>query len=310
MKPVSLIPASEDEWLSLRQCDVTSTDAASLFGVSPYMTPFELWHRKNGTLPPDFEPNERMRWGTRLESAIAHGVAEDRGWKIRPKKEYMRLEDLRLGASFDFEILNEEAILEIKNVDAMQFRENWVIEDGELLEAPLYIEFQVQAQLAVSGKPKAYIAAFVGGNSVKVIERSPDPQIIEAIKIKAAEFWKSIAEQKPPAPDFHADYAAISKLYCHAQEGKIQDVGSDPWYQAKIEEYKHAKSQCEWWTRSVEAVKAELRIKVGDCSRVFGDGFSISGGIVKRKGYAVADTEYRNFRIILKGKKNEKSFNS
>ena len=37
---------SEQAWLQQRAKDVTSTEVSALFGLSPYMTEFELWHRK------------------------------------------------------------------------------------------------------------------------------------------------------------------------------------------------------------------------------------------------------------------------
>jgi hypothetical protein len=74
-----ITPDSQDHWLQLRTQDVTSTESAALFGMSPYVTQFELWHRKKSGEQPEFKTNERMRWGNRLEAAIAHGIAEERG---------------------------------------------------------------------------------------------------------------------------------------------------------------------------------------------------------------------------------------
>ena len=62
---------TEAAWLKARQQDVTSTESAALFGMSPYTTHFELWHRKHSNTAPEFKSNERMKWGNRLEAAIA-----------------------------------------------------------------------------------------------------------------------------------------------------------------------------------------------------------------------------------------------
>ena len=59
----SIIPASEEEWLKLRTLDVTSTESPALFGLSPYMTKFELWHRKKSGEVYTIKDNERMFWG-------------------------------------------------------------------------------------------------------------------------------------------------------------------------------------------------------------------------------------------------------
>ena len=39
-------PATEEEWLALRDLDVTSTMASALYGLSPYLTEYELYHER------------------------------------------------------------------------------------------------------------------------------------------------------------------------------------------------------------------------------------------------------------------------
>ena len=91
---------TREAWLAERARDITSTDVAALFGVSPYLTRFELWHRKHGTpeaAPEELDDVERVRWGQRLQDAIARGAGEDRGWAIHPETDYVRIADLRIG---------------------------------------------------------------------------------------------------------------------------------------------------------------------------------------------------------------------
>ena len=148
MKQV-FIPKNQEEWLRLRLRDVTSTEVSALFGLNPYITEFELWHQKKNQEIVNFEIGERGKWGKRLEGIIAAGIAEDEGWRIRRMDEYIRQEEKFMGASFDFEILDDEGILEVKNVDSFIFKDGWIV-DGDNLEAPPHIELQVQSQLAVS----------------------------------------------------------------------------------------------------------------------------------------------------------------
>src|SRR5690606_13565282 len=161
-------PADEAAWHALRAQDLTSTDIAALFNLSPYKTHFELWHEKKSGEPVRIQQNERMKWGNRLEASVALGIAEDRGWTVRPLKEYGRLPGLRLGSSFDFRVIAkisnspgygtnldpdgvgwtrddspDDAILEIKCVDFRAFRDGWTVED-DYIEAPPHIEIQVQ----------------------------------------------------------------------------------------------------------------------------------------------------------------------
>src|SRR3546814_435201 len=98
--PVLIHPESEAHWLSLRAEDVTSTESPALFGLSPYATAFELHHRKTGKLSANFEQNERMIWGRRLERVIASAVGEEQGVKVRRLSAYIRHDTVsRMGAS-------------------------------------------------------------------------------------------------------------------------------------------------------------------------------------------------------------------
>lgn len=223
---------SEDQWLAMRARDLTSTEIAALFGMSPYETRLQLWHRKAEGAVVKIEENERMRWGSRLEAAIAAGIAEERGWKIERRDVYGRIPSWRLGASFDYEILHPNAaLLEIKNVDALQFRRKWTPE-GDTFAPPPHIELQLQAEMLVGGFDRIYVAALVGGNTPHVVERAIDADICERILAESEAFWASIRDNQPPEPDYvkDADYLR-QELYPHADEGREVEAGqaADAW---------------------------------------------------------------------------------
>jgi len=127
MNIVSILPESKKHWLELRSKVITSTEASALFNLNPYMTQFELWHRKKNLDIVEIDENERMKWGNYLQDAIASGIAQENNWQIRPMKEFLIDTDLQAGSSFDFEITSEPAILEIKNVDSLALHSQLVI---------------------------------------------------------------------------------------------------------------------------------------------------------------------------------------
>jgi len=206
----SILPESKEHWLSLRLNDITSTEISALFGISPYMTEFELFHKKVRMKDYPFEVNERMMWGTRLESSIAYGVAEDKGWDIEPYKSYVSIPEAKLGASFDFIFKDRSALVEIKNVDSLQYHQKW-IDDGINLEAPPHIELQAQHQMLVSGVPKCFICALVGGNNLVVIERNYSEAIGNAIIKKAIDFWSKVQCGIEPEINFDRDAGFIKE---------------------------------------------------------------------------------------------------
>lgn len=290
-----ITPEDREHWLRLRMEDLTSTEVAALFGISPYLTRFELHHRKRSGEVVEFEPTERMRWGTRLEDAIAAGIAEDRGWKTRRINRYMRIPDLRAGSSFDYEIVGDEtAILEVKNVDGIIFAQQWEEADDGSIEAPPHIEIQVQHQLLVSGREKAYIGALIGGNRVVVLERVPDPAVQQRIIEEVGAFWSAT---EPPEIDYARDAAFVASLYAYAEPGKvIEDPGIGDFiqeYQAAGEDEKKAKE-------AKDAAKAKILEAIGDAEKVLGEGWSVSAGMVGPAEIAYTRKGYRGFRVNRK----------
>lgn len=298
-----------EEWRRLRSRDITSTESAALFGLSPYVTPFELWHRKRAGEIVELEPNERMKWGTRLQDPIAAGIAEDQGWKIRRRAQYERLPDRRLGASFDFTILGGDGgdggdgLLEVKNVDPLILRDEWVV-DGEDVEAPPHIEMQVQHQLLVSGLRYAYIGALVGGNRAVLIRREPAPEIHESILAKADGFWKSVEAGVAPKPDFSRDADFIAKLYSSVKPGRVIDVAGDEEIADLVGHYRQCREAIEEHEAHKKEIKARLLTKIGDAEKALGKGFSISAGAVKPTRVEAYDRAgYRDFRVTVKKSK-------
>jgi len=286
---------SEDEWRELRARDVTSTEVAALFNASPYVTSFELWHRKKDKLVVNFDLGERAEWGQYLEPVIAKRICQLKGWTGREMKEYIRDPEAKIGASFDWLVNDtgnpdapesEWAILEIKNVDSLIFKDGWIVGDEESdgIEAPPHIEFQVQAQLAVTRRARAYIGVLIGGNRVEVIRRDADENIIKAIRLKVRQFWASIERNEQPAPDFSRDMETIARLYGYAEPNKVLDaretqVGEELMALAVrdgqlLEQEKELKL-----ARST--IKAKTLTLVGDAEKVLlSPGFSVTASLV------------------------------
>lgn len=271
-----------EAWLAARQRDVTSTESAALFGMSPYMTAFELWHRKRSGQVPAFASNERMAWGNHLEAAIAAGIAEQQGWTVTPMKDYWRLPAERIGSSFDFMItsLGEPAHLELKNVDYLTFKRDWLKHDDGTIEAAAHIEMQIQHQMLVSGFKRSFIGALIGGNKGLVIERERDEQVIAAMRAKIAEFWRTVdAGEEPPAV-FPDDAEAVIAQLNYAEPGKILDASGDNEIAVLCAEYKRAAAAEKNAAEDKKTAQAKLLQKIGDAEKVRAAGFKLSATMI------------------------------
>jgi putative phage-type endonuclease len=304
---------SEAEWLAMRDKDLTSTEAAALFGCSPYATTYELYHRKTGQLVVDFESNDRVVWGNRLESAIAFGIAEDHGLIVEPFKVYARIPELRMGSSFDFKIVglvdgftgdetyrdlfreNGPGIMEVKNVDGLQFKRGWIA-DGEIMEAPPHIELQVQHQQEVADMEWTVIAPLVGGNTPMPFVRMRDRQIGEAIREKVAEFWKMVDTGKAPDPDFNVDGSTIAALLAN-DNGETIDMSDNNRLAEVVAEHAKASADFKDAETRKDAAKAEILIIIGENKTVIGTGFKISAGSVKESPGTLVEPHMIGTRI-------------
>ncbi len=261
------------------------------------MTPWEMWNLKKSGVDVEFKSNSRVKWGSRLEAVIAEGIAQDRGWKIKPMKGYGLIKDLKLGSSFDFKIPSENAILEIKNVDSLVYKKKW-----DEFNAPNHIELQVQHQMLVSGLKKAYICAFVGGNDFHVIERYANQEIQNSILEKAAAFWKSIDDNIEPKIDYERDAEFLIALNQLVDPGTVYDGPVDQ-LEKLVTKYKELGLAENKIKADKTSLKAQMMEIIGDKEKVKSENFSISSGMIGEKTVNYTTKPYRDFRVFLKGEK-------
>mgnify|MGYP002632990268 CR=1 FL=1 len=296
-----IITKSDEEWLALRGKDVTSTESAALFNMSPHITELELFHRKKTGDLASFESNARMKAGIALEGAIADLASQELGCEVKPFKVYATDQD-RMGSSFDYKIMDGKFkgwLLEIKNVDFLVYRDNWLDD-----EAPDHIEVQCQHQLEMTGRDGIIIACLVGGNDLKLIERPRNHKMGAGIRQRIQKFWQDIKEGNEPKPDFSRDADFIISL--HRQAGiEIEVLGPQDRVSGLMERYYESRRVVKEAEAESKAIKAEMLTMVGDTTGkvIYGD-LSLSCGEVK-ESFVEAYTRkgYRSFRINRKKSK-------
>jgi predicted phage-related endonuclease len=264
---LDIIPiTSREQWHAERAKDVTSTQVAALFDASPYLTHLELWHQKANGYFEEFVADDRVRWGDRLEAAIADGVAEELNLAGMAKANfYHRDTALRLGASFDFEAQDDNGqrvLVEVKNVDAWEFREKWNGE-GDSLMAPPHIELQVQTQLMLRWSARyAIIAVLVGGNTLHTLRRERDDELAEEIRNRVFAFWRSVEAHQPPPADYVRDADLLLSHVYSRTDGR--EIEADAAIEGMVEQWLKAKAAAEL----VRPLQAHIAEMVGTASRV------------------------------------------
>src|ERR1700751_3742203 len=79
---------SREDWLSVRKNGIGGSDAAAAVGLSPYLSPLELWLIKTGrdaNLPrPDpQDTTEPVYWGALLEPIVAASYTKQTRNRVR-----------------------------------------------------------------------------------------------------------------------------------------------------------------------------------------------------------------------------------
>lgn len=289
---------TEKEWLALRKLDLTSTEAAGLLNAGAYdnaRTMYELYQVKSGAVEAkEFKGSDRTVWGNRLEAAIATGIAEDLGLIVSPFKVYVRIPEMRMGSSFDFKIVgivegfsgDETArdmfrkhgagIMEVKNIDSLQFKRNW-IEDGEEIEATPQIELQAQWQMEVADLNWALLAPLVGGNTPKPVIRLRDREAGDVLRQAAAELWARVAKGNAPAPDFEKDAGIIGRLYA-ADDGSHCDLSNNHRLIELCAIHEAEKKRKKDAEDKQKAAKAEILTIIQQHKTTYADKFTITAG--------------------------------
>lgn len=299
--PMPVIRVENDaHWRALRAQHIGGSEVAALFGENPYLTAFELWHRKAQNLPePDLSDNERVFWGDILEPAIAAGVSKKKPeWTIRKVRRYhSKLPELALGGSLDHEIVATSrgpGVLEIKTADWLVAK-RW--EDDS---PPLAYDLQLQTYFALTGRSWGCMAVLIGGNELRLFEYERRPKTIEIIEAKVAEFWKSIKEGREPKPDFAKDAATVGAIYASTTEGRTIDLSMSNRAPELLAEY--AKAQADEKDAEIrkKAAKAELLTLIGSAERAFCGEYTVSCKMIGSKEISYTRSAYRDFRISEK----------
>ncbi len=301
MNAVSQIVAGDGDD-AFRSSVVGASEVAALFGCHPWLTEFELWHRKAGTIStPDFGDNERAFWGVRLEPVIIDAACERYGYqKLETPK---RLDNGKgLGGHPDQIAMcprRGRGILEVKTAD-------WLVAKGWGDEPPTNYLLQVMTYAGLAGCEWGDVIVLVGGNELRRFEYQFRPVIFADVESRVADFWQSIEAGKPPRPDYSRDGGTISALYPNATDDVI-DLRTNNLAQDAAARWLTGKALEKQGKAQADAAQAEIMEKLGDAGTALLDGMTVKCPTVK----ATPDREITADMIgdIIKGRKSYRRFN-
>lgn len=224
-------------WAKARTYGIGGSDAAAVLGLNPWCSPYTLWCRKTGLIEP-VKQTERMRWGHRLEEAIAAYYAEET--KLRVERAGVFFQGggghhglLAQGADgfevegrkpgplpWTFESFTDGALCrhrlrpwQLASVDRLVECPNrgWgVLEiknvgirsrDKWKGGVPDYVRAQNLHYQQVLGLDWGAVAVLFGGNDPGFMDVEAREGELDELLATEQAFWLSLEEDKPPAAD-------------------------------------------------------------------------------------------------------------
>lgn len=285
-----------------RAAHVGASEVPALFNASPWLTEFELWHRKKGTIAtPAFNhvgddgtpDDERIYWGVRLEAAIIEAAKERYGYIDRPPADPPLTNGKGLGGHPDRRVICPErgpGVIEVKQAD-------WLVRKSWGDEPPLHYLLQSQTYQGLDGVAWGDVLVLVGGNRLERFQYDFRPKLFAEIEKRVEAFWQSVHENRPPKPDYGRDLDAIKELNADQSDETI-DLSRDNRAAIAAAEYLVASEEAKAAQARKDAAQAELLDKLGEASTGLADGFTIRTTLVK----AVPDRAAKADEII-KGRK-------
>lgn len=244
------------DWHELRRGVFTASEAAALCGISKYVTPWQLYQRKAGLLPP-VEESEPMTWGTLLEGvvfarlrALCPDAAFWRGVEV-PADQMPRAAGVEvietdrgpfhlhrgswLGCTVDGvgRLLAPEAStfgIEVKTV-SKRTHDTWAERytdpplpglPGATRELPDDYALQAQQQMHLTGLPWTLFPVLVGGQRLECVRVDRDETIGAAVAQLATDAAQALAEGREPPLDPYRDAEALG--YVVARRGGLTET--------------------------------------------------------------------------------------
>lgn len=283
-----LIPptATYEEWKAKRaelsRTAVTASEIATVLGISPWGSPFNLFHLKRGTISADYD-DDTLSLGRHLEPWIADRWAADhpgvemslgglfasveRPWQMATPD---RLLDVPLANG-----MYGDGVLEIKHSGSY---DGWG-EDGTD-EIPPYYRAQVLWQLDTLGLETGHVTCFfLPSRQRRDYVITYDETDVKLMREAALEFLALVEQGIAPDIDHTpATAQALKQLYPLDAEAEDAEIPAD-----LAEDWRFAKASLDDAQDNYDLLTSKLRAAMGSSKRAVVDGRKVATRSVYEK---------------------------
>lgn len=273
MKRTRLTFNSREEWLAQRTQGIGASEVATIVGLNPWETPYQLWRRKVGLDGPKPE-NFAMRAGHYLEDAVARFWSDATGNEIikASVEDFMFIDQehpyLQVSPDRTYWLQGEarnddnKGILECKTTQMKVDQE----------ELPKHWFCQVQMNLGVSGYESGSLAWLCSGREFGYQDLKLVPDFYAWLVEEVERFYTDciIGGQEPDT----ATVADVLLKYNKHAAGKIIET-SDEVFEA-YQSLKEVRKELEAITERKEELEATIKMAFGDAEALSYGGTTIA----------------------------------
>lgn len=273
MANVIIRPKDRSEWLEYRKSGIGSSEVATILGLNPWETPYQLWRRKVGLDAPQ-EENFAMKAGHYLEDAVSMFWHDATGrdiikssagdWLIVNKeREYMRVSPDRTYWLDGMKRNNaNKGILECKTTQMK-------VDADDL---PKYWFSQVQYQLGVAELEQGSLAWLCQGREFGYKDLAFVPDFFAWQVEEVERFWVDniLGKQEPSAQSVKD----VLLKYNRHTDGKIIEISDDVFH--AYEELKEVKEQISRLDERKAALEEQVKLGFGDAEAISYGGQTIA----------------------------------
>lgn len=288
--------ATEAEWLATRKKYLGASDAAAVVGLSPYMTPLELYYRKRGELP-EITESIPMMVGKALEGVLQRLYEDKTGRVVGGSQEFHVSPDhpfmaATIDGRTESTINGFGRLVELKTANH-RVAGQWGEPGTD--EVPGQYLIQVQHQMIVTGAEVADIAVLIGNADFRVYTVPRHESLCQAIVEREAAFWECVQTGKTP-PECPQDLRLFSRLA--PDPDGVADLTDNPEVLADLAEYERSKLEESAAKDRADLAKYRLiRAMANRPEAILPGGTRLTRKLVKISAHAVKASEYYRFGI-------------
>lgn len=283
------------EWDQARRGRLGGSEIAAVLGLSPWQSPFALWHHKAGNIPGQ-PPTPRLRVGQLLEDAVCTLFVERTGhflrrtgmWANRERPWQVAAPDRFIVAAprgrsplgvFEAKTADRSAAFEWGPDDTTQTGFTWDPDTGQWLgNIPPYYVAQVLWYLDTFGLDVAFVGVLLGFE-YRQYRIQADPESADLMRTEARTFLDSLeAGQAPDVDASGATYRALRQLHPEI-DGTEVEVDADLAYRFTIAKGAVSLAEKEWAT-----VRNQMADRMGQAATAVHDGERIAARRAKGGG--------------------------